>query len=70
MSRTSLIRVGAALLALLVLADLLVQKKAHFALEGAFGFSAWFGLVAAVGFIGLARGIGALLQRRDTYYDD
>ena len=39
-------------------------------LDGTFGFGAWFGFASCVVLIVFAKGLGALLKRPDTYYDD
>lgn len=57
------------ILALTVLADLLVHHHPHFGIDGTFGFHAWFGFVACVLLIVVSKALGALLKRRDTYYD-
>jgi hypothetical protein len=59
-----------AVLVAVVLAGLLVPHETHFALEGLFGFYALFGFVACAVLIVFAKGIGMLLKRSDTYYDD
>lgn len=63
-------RLLVAVLAVVVLAELLVGHEAHFAVEQLFGFSAWFGFAACAVLIVLAKAIGVLLKRPDTYYDD
>ena len=40
----------------------------HFDVESLFGFYAWFGLLACAVMIGVAKGLGLLLRRPDTYY--
>ncbi|MGF1500291.1 MAG: hypothetical protein ACFBSD_00605 [Paracoccaceae bacterium] len=62
---------GPVLLALLVLAELLVDKHPYFALQGSFGFAAWFGAGAAFVLIGLAYAYGRLFDRdEEESYDD
>jgi UPF0716 family protein affecting phage T7 exclusion len=34
-----------------------------------FGFAAWFGFLACVGLVALAKALGVILKRPDTYYD-
>jgi hypothetical protein len=53
----------------LVALDLAVQHHPHFALEGTFGFGAWFGFFSCVVLVVLAKGMGVFLKRPDTYYD-
>jgi len=57
-------------LILLVLLDLVVEKHPHFEIEGTFGFGAWYGFVSCVVLVFGSKALGALLKRRDTYYDD
>jgi len=59
-----------AVLATVVLAELLVPQEAHFDVERLFGFHAWFGFAACAALIVFAKAIGVLLKRPDTYYDD
>ncbi len=61
-------RVFVAVLALTVLAELAVQHEARFAVEGWFGFNAVFGFVACAVLIVVAKAIGTVLKRPDTYY--
>lgn len=58
-----------AVLALLVLLDLVIPHHSQFALESWFGFGAWFGFLSCVALIGIAKGLGVILKRPDTYYD-
>ena len=57
----------AALGALLVL-GLVFPYKGHFGLDKLPLFGAWFALGAAVAIVFVARLIGALLKREDSYY--
>lgn len=61
---------GLLVLAVLVLLDLVVPHHPHFRLDGLFGFGAWYGLGACVGLVLLAKALGVILKRRDTYYDE
>ncbi|MBL8201838.1 MAG: hypothetical protein JNK40_12795 [Chromatiales bacterium] len=63
-------RLALAVLVLVLAAELAVQLKPHFAVEGLFGFHAWFGFFACIAMIGLAKGLALLLKRPDTYYGD
>lgn len=56
-------------LAVLVALDLAVTHHPHFSLESTFAFGAWFGFVSCVVLVGFAKALGAILKRRDTYYD-
>ena len=57
-------------LALLVAGDVFVHGHAHFGIEGTFGFYAWYGLITCVAMVIFAKGLGVLLKRPDTFYDD
>jgi hypothetical protein len=59
-----------AILAATVLADLFIEHHPYFGLDGTFGFGAWFGFASCVALIVVAKALGAILKRRDTYYDD
>lgn len=60
---------GCAMLAGLVLLDLVIAHKPHFGIDGTFGFGAWFGFATCVAMVVFAKGLGAILKRPDTYYD-
>ena len=57
-------------LVLSVLAALLVQAQPHFAIERLFGFNALYGFLACAALILVAKAIGLVVKRPDTYYDD
>jgi len=63
-------RVFLAVLVLCVLAEVVVSLHPSFGIESLFGFYAWFGLLACVAMIGVAKGLSLLLRRPDTYYDE
>lgn len=63
-------RLFVAILALTVIVQLVVGVHPHFELEGVFGFSAAYGFVACAALILIARAIGVLLKRPDSYYRD
>ena len=58
-----------AALAATVVAELFVTHEGHFGVEGTFAFHAWYGFVACAGLIVVARLLGVLLKRLDTYYE-
>ncbi|MBB4266187.1 hypothetical protein [Roseospira visakhapatnamensis] len=58
-----------AILTACVLAELLVHLHPHFGVDGWFGFHAWFGFLSCVAMVLVAKGLGLLLKRKDTYYD-
>lgn len=51
-----------------VLAGLALPPGGHFAIESLFGFNALYGFLACAALIVLAKGLGLLLKRPDTYY--
>jgi hypothetical protein len=59
-----------AVLAATVLVQFLVPVEGHFGIEASFGFNAWYGLGTCVLMIVGAKLLGALLKRRDDYYDE
>ena len=58
-----------AVLAVLVLGDLLIHPHAGFGIDGTFGFYAWYGLGTCVAMVLFAKGLGLFLKRRESYYD-
>jgi uncharacterized membrane protein YhdT len=63
-------RLGLAVLAALVPLDLVVTHYRHFAIDGTFGFAAWFGALACFALILLALAVGSLLRAPEGTYDD
>jgi hypothetical protein len=61
-------RIFLVVLALTVLAEAFIGLHPHFAVERLFGFHAWYGLLACAAMIGVAKVLGLLLKRPDTYY--
>lgn len=57
-------------LAVVVALDLVIDHHPYFGIEGTLGFGAWFGFGACVALVLVAKALGALLKRPDTYYDD
>lgn len=57
-------------LAILVLLDLFVEHHPHFGIDGTFGFGAWYGFLSCVVLVLFAKGLGHILKRPDTYYDN
>lgn len=60
----------AAALVATVLMDLVIEPHPYFGLDGTLGFGAWFGFASCVVLIAVAKALGAILRRPDTYYDD
>ena len=56
-------------LLLAVLAERLVEAQPHFAVEKIFGGYALYGFAACAALIAVAKALGQLLKRPDTYYD-
>jgi hypothetical protein len=56
-------------LILLLIPDFFIHQHAHFGLEGAFGFYAWYGFATCVAMVVVAKLLGIFLKRKDTYYD-
>ncbi|HEX6216791.1 MAG TPA: hypothetical protein VFZ38_18275 [Vicinamibacterales bacterium] len=59
----------AIVLAATVLMDLFITPHPYFGLDGTFGFGAWFGFASCVAMVVVAKALGAILKRPDTYYD-
>ncbi len=57
-------------LTITVLLNLVVPQAEVFGIEGVFGFAAWYGLLTCIVMILVAKGLGFILKRPDTYYDD
>jgi len=57
-----------AVLAATVAAALFVAHHGVFGIDGTVGFYAWYGFLACVVLIAGAKGLGAVLKRRDDYY--
>ena len=64
-----LVRGFYALCALLLLLDIFVPKHGPFAIEHRFGFYAFFGFVACVTLVLVAKQLRRVLMRREDYYD-
>ncbi len=52
----------------LLAGDAFVEHYEHFGLDGVFGFYAWYGFGSCVLMVLVAKLLGALLKRSDTYY--
>lgn len=60
---------SAVVLVLTVVPDFFVEHHPHFGFDGIPGFSAAYGFLACVAMVVLAKGLGFVLKRKDTYYD-
>jgi hypothetical protein len=56
-------------LAVTVLVEPFVHLHPHFAVEQLFAFHAWFGLLACAAMILVAKALGVVLKRPDSYYE-
>ncbi|MEE4281806.1 MAG: hypothetical protein V2I41_07675 [Pseudomonadales bacterium] len=57
-------------LALTVISQFFIKIKGYFGIDGWFGFGAVYGLLACVLMVVVAKVLGAVLKRREDYYDD
>ncbi|WP_421724282.1 hypothetical protein [Bauldia sp.] len=48
---------------------LIVEREGKFGIDGTLGFYAWFGFLSSIAIVVVARVLGVVLGRRDTYYD-
>ena len=63
------------ILVLVLIPELFVHHHAHFEASGiqvdaSFGFYAWYGFATCAAMVVVAKILGVLLKRKDTYYDD
>jgi len=58
------------ILTLTVVAQFFIPIKGKFALEGTFGFAAWFGFFACVAMVLVAKALGWWLKRSQDYYGE
>jgi hypothetical protein len=61
--------VGGIVLALVTLAGKLVDIHPHFGIDGGFGFYSWYGFGTCVAMVVVAKVLGVVLKRKDTYYE-
>jgi len=59
-----------AVLALTVVAQLFISIKGYFGVDSWVGFGALFGFVSCVAMVLVAKGVGLLVKRPESYYDD
>jgi hypothetical protein len=62
--------VSVVILAALTCLDFVIEKHGDFAIEANFGFGAWYGFLSCVVLIFFSKSLGAVLKRKDSYYDD
>lgn len=63
------------ILLLLLLPEFFIHHHPYFEsqgfhLDGRFGFYAWYGFIALAVLLLLAKALGLVLQRKDSYYDE
>ncbi len=58
----------AAVLAAVVLVQLVIKVKGYFVIDSWFGFGAWFGFLSCVAMVVVAKLLGPLLKRNIDYY--
>lgn len=63
-------RLFIAVLTLTVLAQLVLPVKGYFGVDGWLGFGALFGFLACLTMVLVAKGLGALLKRSESYYGE
>jgi hypothetical protein len=61
--------VGIIVLAVLLVIGELIERHPHFAGENIIGFNAWFGFGSCVVMVVVAKLLGFVLKRKDTYYE-
>jgi hypothetical protein len=54
---------------LLILIDVFVPKHGPFAIEHVFGFYGWFGFIACVALVLIAKQLRRVVMRPEDYYD-
>jgi hypothetical protein len=69
-TRRWLWRIGAGVLASTLLAQAFVHLHAWFGIDGWFGFHALYGFLSCVAMVLVAKLLGVLLKRPDSYYDN
>ncbi|MDJ0908788.1 MAG: hypothetical protein QNI99_06325 [Woeseiaceae bacterium] len=58
-----------AVLALTVLAQIFISVKGYFGVDSVFGFGAWYGFLACMAMVLVAKGLGVVLKRGEDYYE-
>ena len=58
------------ILAVLVAVDRTYEAHPHFGVDGSFAFNAWYGFLSCILMVVGSKGIGLLLKRKDTFYDE
>lgn len=63
-------RIFGVVLGLTVAAGLFMETHGHFGLDGTFGFQAWYGFFTCVAMVVVAKLLGFLVKRPESYYRD
>ena len=61
---------GIIILTFVTIIDFFIPHQPHFGLDGTFGFYSWYGLLACAIMVVIAKILGLILKREDSYYDD
>ena len=61
-------QVSIAVLAVLVLLQLVIKVKGYFGVDGWLGFGAAYGFLACVAMVLVAKALGFVLKREENYY--
>jgi sterol desaturase/sphingolipid hydroxylase (fatty acid hydroxylase superfamily) len=61
-------QVSVAVLAALVLLQLVIKVKGYFGVDGWLGFGAAYGFLSCVAMVLVAKGLGFILKRDENYY--
>jgi len=61
-------RIFGAVLALTVALQILIKVKGYFGVDGWFGFGAAYGFLSCVAMVWVAKALGVLLKRDESYY--
>ncbi|MBH88815.1 MAG: hypothetical protein CMF71_06290 [Magnetovibrio sp.] len=61
---------GLLLLVILIFADFLITPHPYFIIDSTFGFYAWYGFFSCALMVIVAKVLGLLVKRSDTYYSD
>ena len=61
-------KVFIAILALTVIAQAVISVKGYFGMDGWFGFGAAFGFISCLIMVLVAKGLGYVLKRDESYY--
>lgn len=63
-------RIFGVVLGLTVAAGFFMGEHGHFGIDGSFGFHAWYGFLTCVAMVLVAKLLGFLVKRPESYYRD